>query len=59
LRRCCNYDLRRWRAHGGGGASNSKARRKVLRWLMVGGAEGESCRGSGKVFERACCWRGG
>jgi len=25
-----NYDLRRrWRAHGGGGASNSEARRKV------------------------------
>ncbi len=38
------------RMHGGGGASNSEARRKVWRWLMVGGAEGESCRGSGKVL---------
>ncbi len=35
LGRCCNYDLKRWRAHGDGGASNSEARRKVLRWLMV------------------------
>jgi hypothetical protein len=28
--RCCNYDLKRLRMHGGEGAGNSKARRKVL-----------------------------
>jgi len=28
--------LKRWRAHGGGGASNSEARRKVLEWQIVG-----------------------
>jgi hypothetical protein len=52
LGRGCNYDLKRWRAHGGGGASNSEARRKVLRSLMVGGAGGESCRRSRKFFLR-------
>jgi hypothetical protein len=28
--------LKRWRAHGDGGASNSEARRKVLEWQIVG-----------------------
>jgi len=28
--------LKQWRAHGGGGASNSEARRKVLEWQIVG-----------------------
>jgi hypothetical protein len=27
--------LKRWRTHGGGGASNSEARRKVLEWQIV------------------------
>jgi len=36
LWRCCNYDLKRWRAHGDGGASNSEARKKVSEWQIVG-----------------------
>jgi len=44
--------LKRWKAHGGKGASNSEAGRKVLKWQMVEVAKKgrESCKGSGKVF---------
>ncbi len=31
LGRCCNHDLRRWDAYGGGGAGNSEATSKVLK----------------------------
>ncbi len=41
--RCCNYDLRRLGMHGGGGAGNSKARRKVLERQILEW-EGESYR---------------
>ncbi len=39
LRRCCNYDLRRWKAHGGRGASNSEAREKFGAQQIVGAAK--------------------
>jgi len=32
---CCNHDLRRWDAYGGGGAGNLEARRRVLRGRRV------------------------
>jgi hypothetical protein len=34
--RCCNYDFRRLGMHGGEGAGNSKARRKVLEREIFG-----------------------
>ncbi len=35
LGRCCNHDLKRWDAYGGGGAGNSEAKRRVLRGWRV------------------------
>jgi hypothetical protein len=35
VRKHYNYDLKRWRAHGGGRASNSEARKKVVEEQII------------------------
>jgi len=45
--------LKRWRAHGGGGTSNSEARRKVLEWQIVGVGRRELQRKSEGFFGKS------